>query len=217
MIDIYKFLKKDMNVELIWDNQGNQTKFRSSVLYVFDDRLYLSKPQNNEEIFDKINTYEKLKFVICTQEGVLSGSANLLEKNANNKGNIFISFPYNNEFCQRRENTRIPMHVLFDLTYSDKTLTLKTKNISGKGLACLTDEPLEDFTDANVILHMPSGDMNLLCRKVYSKALDISEGKYFLNGLEFTDISEQNIGVIIKDCLKFQMESKHNERLFETI
>lgn len=206
-----------MNVELIWDNQGKQIRFKSQILYTFDDRLYLARPYNKNADFDIIGEYEKLQVVICTEEGVLSGSANLLEKDANQKGNVFISFPYNNQFCQRRENVRIPMHVHFDLMLPDGCITLKTKNISGKGLACITKDALPDFVDTQITLHMPSGDLNLACRKVYSKVADFGEEKLFLNGVEFTAISEKEVAAIVKDCLKFQMESKHNERLFETL
>lgn len=217
MLDVYKFLKRNTKLELIWDNNGKQIKFKSVILYVFEDRLYLSKPQNNNEYFEKVEKYDKLQVVVCTEEGVLSGITNLLEKDANEKGNIFISFPYNNQFCQRRENTRIPMHVAFDIVLGEENLSLQTKNISGKGLACLTNEPLPDFVDTNILLHMPSQDISIVCRKVYSKEIDGGQDKLYLNGVEFTDISEKDVGVIIKDCLKFQLDSKHNERLFETI
>ena len=217
MIDVYKFLKRNTNIELVWDKNCKQIKFKSVILYVFEDRLYLEKPKNNYDIFEKIENLEKLQIVVCTEEGVLSGSANLLSKNANEKGNFFISFPYNNQFCQRRENTRIPMHVSFEITIGEETQTLKTKNISGKGLACLTEEPLPDFSETKIVLHMPSKDINIICRKVYSKELITEQEKIFLNGVEFTDIADSDVGVIIKDCLKFQLDSKHNERLFETI
>ena len=217
MVDVYKFLKRNMNVELIWDNQGKQIRFKSSILYTFDDRLYLAKPISPDEDFEIIDVYEKLQILIFTEAGVLSGNANLLEKDANQKGNVFISFPYNNQFCQRRENARIPMHVHFDLMLPDGSVTLKTKNISGKGLACITKEPLPDFVDTQLTMHMPSGDLDLVCRKVYSKVVDFEKEHLYLNGVEFTSISENDVAIIIKDCLKFQMESKHNERLFETI
>ena len=217
MIDVYKFLKRDTGIELVWDNNGKQVKFKSNILYVFEDRLYLAKPINKSVSFEKIENLEKLQVIVCTEEGVLSGSANLLEKNANDKGNIFISFPYNNQFCQRRENTRIPMHVAFELTIGEEPSTLQTKNISGKGLACITSEPLPDFADTKIVLHMPSKDIDIVCRKVYSREIETDTEKMFLNGVEFTDIAESDVGVIMKDCLKFQLDSKHNERLFETI
>ncbi len=217
MLDVYKFLKRDTGIELVWDNNGKQVKFKSTILYVFEDRLYLTKPINKSDSFDKIENLEKLQVVICTEEGVLSGSANLWDKNANDKGNIFISFPYNNQFCQRRENTRIPMHVAFEIIIGENTNTLQTKNISGKGLACLTAEPLPDFTNTKIVLHMPSKDIDLICRKVYSREIETGAEKMFLNGVEFTDIAEVDVGIIMKDCLKFQLDSKHNERLFETI
>ncbi|MCR4880963.1 MAG: PilZ domain-containing protein [bacterium] len=217
MVDVYKFLKKNTDVELVWDNQDKQVKFKSSIVCSLEDRLCLSKPYNNSTNFDVVAEFEKLQIVICTEDGVLSGNTNLLERTSNQEDNVFISFPYNNQFCQRRENARIPMHVHFDLMLPDGYLTLKTKNISGKGLACITKEALPDFTETPVTLHMPGGDLQLTCRKVYSKLTDFGNEKLYLNGVEFTDISEENVALIIKDCLKFQMESKHNERLFETL
>ena len=217
MIDVYKFLKRDTNIELVYEDNGKQVKFKSVILYVFEDRLYLAKPSKNYNIFEKIEKFEKFQVVVCTEEGVLSGNTNLLDKNANENGNFFISFPYNNQFCQRRENTRIPMHVTFDINIGEEKTSFKTKNISGKGLACLTTEPLPEFSNTALVLHMPSCDINILCRKVYSKELDTGDKKLFLNGVEFTDINEKDVGIIIKDCLKFQLDSKHNERLFETI
>ena len=218
MVDVYKFLKRNANLELVWNNKGRQVVFKSSILYVFDDRIYLSRPQNDTENFESVNVYEKMQVVICTEEGVLSGNANLVEKNSNEEGNVFISFPYNTQFCQRRENARVPMHAEFDLYIEEnQTLHLTTKNVSGKGLACITNEPLPDFADKRLVLHLQGRDIEIAARKVYSQKMEIPESELYLNGIEFTEISQDDVAIILKVCLKFQMNSKHNERLFETL
>lgn len=218
MTDIYKFLKSNINVDVIRTMpNGQQVSFRSKLLEVLDDKLFLAEPKSLNFSFNDVVEYEKLTVVFSTSEGVLSGNVNFLRKNIENNG-VYISFPYNNKFSQRRENTRIPMHVDFVLQLAeDQIYHLKTKNISGKGLACMTYEPLPEFSDTKIVLFMPSAQLNIFCRKVYSRPVEGMPEKIFLNGIEFLDIDEKSVAIIIKDCLKFQLESKHNERLFETL
>ena len=61
--------------------------------------------------FDIFGNHTKFTAIFYTEDGVLSGNITLMQNSVDDEHNIYISFPYNNQFCQRRENTRIPMHV----------------------------------------------------------------------------------------------------------
>lgn len=218
MIDVYKLLKKLVKVDIIYTSEsGQQVSFRSEIIETFDDRILLACPVNNIAEFDIFGNHTKFTAIFYTEDGVLSGNITLMQNSVDDEKNIYVSFPYNNQFCQRRENTRIPMHVDFDLTLNGQQLALKTKNISGRGIACMTKEPLPDFKNAQIILHMPSSSIKIICRKVYSKNINLDVEEPILNGIEFTEISDNDVNTIVKDCLKFQLDSKHNERLFETL
>ena len=85
------------------------------------------------------------------------------------------------------------------------------------GFPCQTPEPLVAFDNAEITLHMPNADITALCRKVYSKEIEFNGNVSFVNGIAFTEISQDNVNTIIKETLKFQLDSKRNERLFETL
>jgi len=221
MIDTFKFLKKSIKFELIYTNlKGEKYSFESEILEVLDDKILITYPFSHTFDFNFIEIFEKLNTIAYTVDGVLSSNVNYLEKADNG---IFISFPYNNQFCQRRENARIPMHIDFELTSVNNSnsifnsTTLKSKNISGKGLACITTEALPDFENARIVMHFPDNDIEAFCRKVYSKEMLMNDDKVFINGIAFTEISKEDIKLIVKNCMKFEIISKHNERLFETL
>ena len=218
MIDVYSFLKKSVKFELVYvGDNGKQISFESEIKEVCDDKILISLPINKEVGFSVVETFAKLNAIVYTQEGVLTSNVNILKKNHGEFNDVYISFPYNNQFCQRREDTRIPMHIDFELTIDGAMYALKSKNVSGKGIACITSEPLSDFESADIIMHFPSADVNAICRKVYSKEIDLNGNISYLNGIAFIDITQENIKQIVRECLKFQLESKHNERLFETL
>ncbi len=223
MIDVFNFLKKSVRLELVYtDISGVQSSFESEIKEIFDDKILVAYPKSKTINFDKVETFARLNVIIYTEDGVLSSNANVLKKEHGEAKDVFISFPYNNQFCQRREDTRIPMHVDFELNISDgeniiEMYALKSKNISGKGLACITAEPLSDFESGEVTIHLNATDIQALCRKVYSKELILNDSCLYINGLAFTDIKQEDINLIVKECLKFQLESKRNEKLFETL
>jgi len=212
-------LKKSIKIELIFAAENTHPQsFSSEIKEICDDKIIIASPVSNTADFSNINIFAQLNGIIYTQDGVLTSNVNLLEKNYGENNDAVISFPYNNQFCQRREDTRIPMHIDFELNIADRDIfLLKTKNISGKGLACITSEALPDFSNAQMVLHLPTGDLTALCRKVYSQKLKFNDLDAYLNGIAFTEISQENINTIVKECLKFQLTSKHNERLFETL
>ena len=130
-----------------------------------------------------------------------------------------VAFDENNNLTKAGEGFAAKNGVTKDDLYveDNKAISLTTKNISGRGLACITNEPLPDFADKKLVLHLSDRDINIISRKVYSNKMEIQESDLYLNGIEFMGISEDDVSIILKECLKFQMNSKHNERLFETL
>ena len=221
MIDAFKYLNKSIKFELIYTNaKGEKYSFDSEIIEVLEDKILIKNPVSNQFDFNNIELFEKLNTIAYTAEGVLSSNVNYLSKEDDG---IYISFPYNNQFCQRRENARIPMHIDFELTSVNNECsvfnseTLKSKNISGKGLACITSEPLPDFENARIVMHLQDTTVEAFCRKVYSKEMDINGEPAYINGIAFTEISKEDVKTIVKQCMKFEIISKHNERLFETL
>ena len=217
MIEVQNFLKKSAKIELVYtDKSGKQFSFKTTIKEIYDDKILLSLPLGEIE-FTNVEIFERLNVIVCTVSGVLTGNVNLLKKNCGEENDVYVSFPYNNQICQRREDTRTPMHVDFELTVDSQIFALKTKDISGRGLACITSEPLCEFDNAAIILHLSAGVVTTHARKVYSNPVDFNGNVSYINGIAFTDISEFDTNLLVKECLKFQLASKHNERLFETL
>ncbi len=224
MIDIYEFLKKSVKFELIYnDDRGRQISFETEVVDILEDRLIVKKPMPDTNAFDVVQQFDRLNTIAYTNEGVLSSNINFLGTIDDDTQNIYISFPYNNQFCQRRENSRTPMHIAFELEILNSgngalvKHELKTKNVSGKGLACLTETPLVDFDNARIFMHFKGADIEAFCRKVYSKELILNGKTMYINGIAFTNISKEHVRLVMKKCLQFEIDAKHNERLFETL
>lgn len=220
MIDVYKHIEKSIKIELVYSKTASWAiTYKTEIESVMDEKIFIKLPESDEFSFVDVPIFSKLNIIIYSQDGVVTGNVNLLKLDDDR---ACISFPYNNQFCQRREDARIPMHLNFELgilknnEISDKFF-LKSKNISGKGLACITAEPLPDFQHAQITLFFDNNEIEAICRKVYSKEINLNDKLMYINGIAFTEISKQNMHTIIKNCMRFQIESQHNERLFESL
>jgi len=98
MIDIFKFLKKSVRIELIYTNEnGEKCSFDSEVIEIEEDKIFIKHPVSRLFSFDDVEIFERLNTIVYTQDGVLSNNVNYLSKE---EDGIYISFPYNNQFCQ---------------------------------------------------------------------------------------------------------------------
>ncbi|MDD3594465.1 MAG: PilZ domain-containing protein [Candidatus Gastranaerophilales bacterium] len=222
MVDIYKFLTKDTKLEIVYtDKLGVSFILNSEIKEVQEDKILIAKPLPLEENVT-IEENGKIRIIICTEIGIFSGNASILKRDFGPGQDVFISFPYNNQHCQRREYVRVPIHTTLELSmFKEGSLVLKqafkTKNLSGKGCCFISQKELPQADKMKVLLNIEDEQLDLVCEKVYTREVHLNNDKIFLNALNFTNIQTDDINKIIRACFKFQLEQRRNEKLFSSI
>ncbi|MCQ2957759.1 MAG: PilZ domain-containing protein [Candidatus Gastranaerophilales bacterium] len=224
MINPFNYIKQTAELEFTYiDNNNERYSFNSQVLEILPDKIKMSKPINKLDDFNMINAYDKLQIKIFTDDGAFSCDTNFLDFTDDTYTDIYISYLYNCNFVQQRNSKRIPLHIDSELNILNSgngvldTVYFKTKDISETGTACITKEPLPDFNNARLTLHLENIDIIAFCEKVYSKEMELNEEILFLNGIKFTNISTHDITIIMKEMLKFQYGYQTNELMIENL
>lgn len=224
MVDIYNYIKELTKLELIYkDKNGVPRQLKSHVKSIDNHRLLIAPPEERGKAMD-IPDGTKIKMIICTDQGIFSGFANILEREISSTPGLWISYPYNNQHCQRREYMRVPIHVDCELIINrDKDrinkdiVKFKTKNLSGKGMNFFTDEHLGDYYDIQCKMFLKDNHdepIEITCDHIYTKRVRMPEGKKYLHAIYFSNISDFDVERIVKACFKYQLETRRNEKFY---
>ena len=218
MVNPFDYIKISSYLELIYTDKNNESfAFNAKVIDILSDRIKMSEPLNKLEKFDIVEPYERLDMKFYTEEGLFSANVNFIDFEDNTYTNIYISYPYNNSFIQRRSIKRNPIHVDGELNLLNtgegviNTIYFKTKDMTKSGTACITKKPLPDFDNARLVLHFEEVDIIVFCQKVYSKEIELNDEIIYLNGLKFNEISKEDIKILTKESLKLQFNSSDTE------
>ena len=218
MLNPFDYIKISAFLELTYTDKNNEAfSFNTRVIDILPDRIKMSEPVNKIEKFAVVEPYEKLDLNFYSEEGVYSANVNFLDFEDNTFTNIYISYPYNNSFTQRRAIKRNNVLVDGELDILNtgngviNTIYFKTKDISTSGTAFITKKPLPEFDNARLILHFEEVDITAFCKKIYSKETYVNEEKIYLNGLKFNEISKEDIRILNKESLKLQLDFQDSE------
>ena len=149
MLNPFDYIKISAFLELTYTDKNNEAfSFNTRVIDILPDRIKMSEPVNKIEKFAVVEPYEKLDLNFYSEEGVYSANVNFLDFEDNTFTNIYISYPYNNSFTQRRAIKRNNVLVDGELDILNtgngviNTIYFKTKDISTSGTAFITKKPL---------------------------------------------------------------------------
>ena len=217
-MDIYNNFREFKAFDLFFDLEGEQKMVSCNIRCIEKDTLVVdSNNEDNENIQIPKNT--KVRLLIYTNDGLYSAYSTILEVNSGTINTEYIiSRPKENIRSQRREYYRAEMPIQANIEITDIvsgenfTLTGKTKNISGKGIAIISDIPLYDsksyiikttlyFEDKTIIT-----DANL----VYSKKYESLSKTRYIQAFSFPNISEKAMDYILKKCFLYQLEMRKN-------
>lgn len=213
MDDIYNFLYVLKKIEIIYvDKENSLFRLRSHIKMMDEDRILIEPPVIRDKSYS-IPDGSEIKIVVYTETGIFSGESKIIGKNigALNAG-VWITYPYNSKHIQRREYLRAPIEVDFDLilykdkTYQDKKIIkAKARNICGRGLNFVSDEPLTGYYDIECIMFFKDREIKTRCEHIYSQP---DKKGQFVNALAFIDIDDKESERIVKDCFLHHLKAK---------
>lgn len=219
MEDIYNHLKLLTRFELIYKDSENVPHcLRSYVKRMDEDKILIAPPSYHDKTVN-LPDHQEFKMIICAEDGVYSAKSKVIGKEISTTPGVWINYPLNSQRCQRREYLRAPLDIDFDLViYKDSAKTqkdvirTKIRDISGKGVSFFTDSPLSDYYDIACVIHLKDEKqepITLSCEHIYTHP---SGNQKYINALAFIDIDEKDSERIIKQCFKYQLEQRREEK-----
>ncbi|MDD3151030.1 MAG: PilZ domain-containing protein [Candidatus Gastranaerophilales bacterium] len=216
MPDIYDFIKELTKFEIIYKDEKDIPQTARSYIKSLDEGRILIDPPSHKGRVKNISDGTKLKMIICSDKGVFSGESYVIGKELSGMiSGIWIGYPTNSKFCQRREYLRVPIKKNIKLTvYQDKNkekkqeLTFSTQDISGKGLSFISDEPLVNYYSIECLLPVENTSANVTCEHIYSKPIIVNGKTKYINALAFIDLGSREMESIIKECFQYQLENR---------
>jgi len=218
MADIYNHIRELTKFEIIYkDNDGKIYTPRSYIKCVEDGRLLIDPPVKNGKVC-YIPDGQVVKIIISAEDGVYSGESEVLGRELSDISGLWIAYPYNTKYCQRREYLRAELNLECQINiYKDQSRTIKEtkkvkmKNISGKGFSYISDEPLSDYYDIECEITLNENKIISKCEHIYIKDINSSGGKSYVNALVFIDLSEKDTESIIQQCFKYHLEARQKK------
>ena len=219
MVDIYSQFKDFKAFEVTFENkQGELQKIFCTVKNIENDSMILdSDNKKNKNIFADVGN--ELKLYIYTENGIYSASSKVLKVDKGLiKTEYFIDYPTNSKHSQRREYFRADMNVSFQMTVSPKEESAEpiiidsiTRNICGKGLSYVSDNPFPEHEHINVTLFFNERAITTNATFVYSKQIVMGNHPKFINAFAFNSISQKDIDYIVKKCFVHQLEVRKRQ------
>ncbi len=216
MADIYDYLKLNKDVELRFTSEkGDYISLNSKIQILGENKILIEPPEFNSKPY-KLNDGTNLDVIIYTGEGMYIGGSSVISKELGTISGVWINYPLNSRYIQRREYLRIAIDIEIELIiYLDKNkhqkeiLTLRTNDLSGRGLSFTTDSFLSDYYDIECSFNIPdeiATRISTRCEHIYSKKIH-NKTKY-LNALAFIDMDKDNVDRVVKFCFKKHLEQR---------
>ncbi len=216
MADIYDYLTLNKNIELKYTNdEGNYISLRSKILILDKDQILVEPPEQGGKHYN-LKDGLNLDIAIYSGEGMYIGGSSIISKELGEISGLWINYPLNSRYVQRREYLRIATNIKFELTiYLDKEkhqkeiLRLEANDISGRGLSFSSDDFLSDYYDIECSFYIPDDDKDTIitsrCEHIYSKKI---KEKSYMNALAFIDMEKKNVDRVVKFCFKKHLEQR---------
>lgn len=215
--DIYDYIKELALLEIEYkDSEGKFNHLISYIKRMEEDRILIDSPHYKGTVYN-MPVGKALGIGIHANAGINIGESTVIGKELSIISGIWISYPYNTQYIQRREYLRAPLDFEADITVfedRDKTKTytqkIKLRDISGKGLSYISPEPLLNYYDieCKIYLHNNKSFIFSRCEHIYSRPIKIKDENKYLNVFTFIDMKMKDIEKLVKLCFKYQLESK---------
>ncbi len=218
MADIYDYLKLNKDIELRFTNEkGDYISLKSKIQILDENRILIEPPELYGKPY-KLTDRNNLDLIIYTGEGMYIGGSSVISKELGTVSGIWINYPFNSRYIQRREYLRIFINIEIELTiYLDKekhqkeVLALRTNDLSGRGLSFISDSFLSDYYDIECSFSIPDEKDTVIvtrCDHIYSKKIQEFEKTKYVNALAFIDMDKNDVDRVVKFCFKKHLEQR---------
>jgi len=215
MDDIYSYLKELTALDIEYADENNNSLVLSSHIKSLDEDKILIAPPTYEGRTYNIPDHSGITLNVTVSDGVHSAESRVLCRELSHTAGLWISYPLNSIFLQRREYYRVPLTFNMELfVYEDKEKTrqkvfnLVTKDISGSGFSCISDEPFSNYYEIECKIFIDDGKEPVYskCDYIQQKTAYIDKKVKFVNAFAFVDIRPENVERIVKMGFKYQLD-----------
>ncbi len=221
MVDFYNQFKDFKAFEVVILREGKELqKIFCNVKSIENNNIKIvANNEKNKNIF--ASTGDNLKLYIYTENGIYSANSKVLFVG---KGILnteyLIAYPTQSKHSQRREYFRADLDVNFIMNVKTKdkpqnvlVIDSKTKNICGKGMSYISDEPFPEYDSIEINLFFNEKTINTQATFVYYKQIIVGNHPKFLNAFAFNNISQKNIDFIVKKCFLHQLDLRKKQQI----
>lgn len=151
---------------------------------------------------------------IYAQDGIYNAKSRILSGNCLGEKVFYkLAFPTNIKHSQRREYLRADIETPFHLLIKDggeKPVMVEsiTKNICAKGLCFVSDRLITSYSNLSVELLLDGRVIKTHAELVWSNPVRMENTFKFMTAVMFTDIVQDDMDYIAKQCRDFKPEEK---------
>lgn len=223
MADIYDQFKDFKSFEVTFYNDNNELqKIFCNVKSIENSSIVIDADNaQNHNVFAKVG--DDLKLYIYTENGIYSATSKvLLAKKGVFATEYIISYPANSKHSQRREYFRADLNVKFKMNVSaplgsgtDAGFVFEsdTRNICGKGMSYIADNPFPEYDVITLDLFFDEKTINTMAKLVYSKQIVVGNKPKFIHAFTFTNIFSKDIDFIVKKCFLHQLDLRKKQNI----
>ena len=200
----YSFLKPSNKLEI---KIGDESHF-CTIYYVENEEItvFLDTGKDLPECEVEINIY--------AQDGIYNAKSRILSGNCLGEKVFYkLAFTTNINHSQRREYLRADIETPFHLLIKDggeKPVMVEsiTKNICAKGLCFVSDRLITSYSNLSVELLLDGRVIKTHAELVWSNPVRMENTFKFMTAVMFTDIVQDDMDYIAKQCRDFKPEEK---------
>ena len=200
----YSFFKPSNKLEI---KIGDESHF-CTIYYVENEEItvFLDTGKDLPECEVEINIY--------AQDGIYNAKSRILSGNCLGEKVFYkLAFPTNIKHSQRREYLRADIETPFHLLIKDggeKPVMVEsiTKNICAKGLCFVSDRLITSYSNLSVELLLDGRVIKTHAELVWSNPVRMENTFKFMTAVMFTDIVQDDMDYIAKQCRDFKPEEK---------
>jgi len=215
MADIYDFLNELAQLDIEYIARDNKPYLLKSYIRRLEEhKILIAPPEYNGNAYN-LPEGNMVGVGVHSEKGVYLGECRVVGKDLSDIQGVWISYPTGMQVIQRREYLRIPLRLECQfIIYQDgfrknkKVLNLYTRDISGSGFSCISDEPLPQYFDLEAKINFNDEENVPIvsrCEHIYSEIMVIDDERKCINAFAFIDIKQVDVERIVKASFKYQL------------
>lgn len=206
--DIESFFPIGQKISIKRSYTDDTLSYPSYVKDVCEDYVFVDLISNAGTLIP-IREDAEVEVILTNSQGAWQGVSTVWEVVKNDLGGIWLTFPEDLKLIQERQFLRLEtvLPVTFfatNLFYQIELVKGYTKNISGSGVAVITDKPLNKFRKLSIDLSF--GDIKIISDVKFVHTRKDHATNQPISGLHFIDLEYAWMQRIHQQIVELQME-----------